>query len=97
MGRQFIEWIPPSYIDDKPIVIEYVEPEPPIPQFNVYDLSDNLLDTAFNMDEARQIFKDRYIYWEGSVDMFITEIQITENESRSNSKEIKRVHGNCYT
>lgn len=45
----------------------------PIPDYNVYDLHDNLLGTAFNMNEAIQIFKDRYNYWDGSVDLFIDE------------------------
>lgn len=45
----------------------------PIPYYNVYDLHDNLLGTAFNMDEAIQIFKDRYKYWEGDMGLFIDE------------------------
>lgn len=45
-----------------------------IPNYNIYDLHDNLLGTAFTMNEAIQIFKDRYKYWDGNVDLFIDEI-----------------------
>lgn len=43
----------------------------PIPDYNIYDLHDNLLGSSNTMEEARKVFKDRYKYWEGDVDMFI--------------------------
>ena len=45
----------------------------PIPDYNIYDLHDNLLGSSNTMEEAIQIFKERYKYWDGDVDLFIDE------------------------
>lgn len=41
--------------------------------FRVVDLNDNELGLAFTIEKAREIFRERYIYWEGGCDMFIEE------------------------
>lgn len=74
--KESIEWTPSGYIirPTRTFVIRSgVYEKITEPRYNVYDLHDNLLDTAFNMSEAIQIFKERYKYWDGSVDLFIDE------------------------